>query len=48
MLAREIFSPEHDALRESARKFFEREVAPHHRAWEKAGLAPRLVWKKLS
>ena len=46
MLAREIFSPEHDALRESARKFFEREVAPHHRAWEKAGVAPRSVWKK--
>jgi acyl-CoA dehydrogenase len=46
MLAREIFAPEHDALRESARKFFEREVAPHHRAWEKAGVAPRSVWKK--
>ena len=46
MLPREIFSPEHDALRESARKFFEREVAPHHRKWEKAGVAPRSVWKK--
>jgi len=33
-------------LRDSARKFFEREVAPHHRAWEKAGVAPREVWKK--
>ena len=46
MLAREIFSPEHEMLRESARKFFEREVVPHHRAWEKAGVAPREIWKK--
>ncbi len=46
MLPREIFSPEHDSLRDSARKFFEREVAPHHRKWEKAGVAPRSVWKK--
>lgn len=46
MLAREIFSSEHDMLRESARKFFEREVVPHHRDWEKDGVAPRSVWKK--
>ncbi|QRG09611.1 acyl-CoA dehydrogenase family protein [Xanthobacter dioxanivorans] len=46
MLAREVFSPEHDMLRETARKFFEREVAPHHRDWEKAGVAPRAIWKK--
>lgn len=46
MLAREIFSPEHEMLRESARKFFAREVAPYHRDWEKAGVAPRSIWKK--
>lgn len=46
MLAREIFSSEHDMFRESARKFFEREIVPHHRAWEKAGVAPREIWKK--
>src|ERR1700737_4614564 len=46
MLTRQIFSPEHELLRESARKFFEREVVPHHRQWEKAGVAPRSVWKK--
>src|ERR1700694_442961 len=46
MLAREIFSSEHDMFRESARKFFTREVVPHHRDWEKAGVAPRSVWKK--
>jgi len=46
MLKREIFTPEHDMLREAARKFFEREVIPHHREWEKAGVAPRSIWKK--
>ena len=45
ILAREIFSPEHDMLRDSVRKFFEREVVPHHRDWEKAGVAPRSIWK---
>lgn len=46
LLARKIFSPEHDMLRESVRKFFEREVVPHHHAWQKAGVVPRDVWKK--
>lgn len=46
ILAREIFSLEHEMLRETARKFFEQEVAPHHRDWEKQGVAPRSVWRK--
>lgn len=46
MLAREIFSPEHDMLRDTARKFFEREVAPYHASWEETGTPPRSVWKK--
>lgn len=46
MLVREIFSPEHEMFRELARKFFAREIVPHHRAWEKAGVAPRSIWKK--
>jgi acyl-CoA dehydrogenase len=45
-LRREIFTPEHDMLRDSARKFFEREVAPHHASWEETGTPPRSVWKK--
>lgn len=46
MLARTIFSTEHEQLRDAARKFFEREIAPQHRQWEKAGVVPRDVWKK--
>ncbi|MDR0777423.1 MAG: acyl-CoA dehydrogenase family protein [Azonexus sp.] len=46
MLAREIFNEDHRAFRDLARKFFEREVAPHHREWEQEGVAPRSVWQK--
>lgn len=46
MLSRDIFTSEHDMLRDAARKFFEREVAPHHAQWEKDGVAPRSVWKR--
>ena len=44
MLAREIFSEEHEMFRDTARRFFEKEVVPHHHAWEKEGMAPRAVW----
>lgn len=46
LLARNIFSEEHEAFRDSVRKFFEREVAPYHGEWEEIGVAPREVWKK--
>ena len=46
ILIREIFSEDHHAFRDVARKFFEREVAPQHGEWEKAGVAPRSVWQK--
>ena len=46
LLSRTLFTDEHAAFREAARKFFEREVVPHHREWEKAGVAPKSVWLK--
>ena len=46
MLTRTIFAPEHEMLRDSARRFFEREVAPHHRQWKTDGVAPRSIWQK--
>jgi acyl-CoA dehydrogenase len=33
-------------LREQARRFLERELAPHRERWEKAGVVDREVWKK--
>lgn len=46
ILARQIFQEHHRMFRETARRFFENEVAPFHRDWEKDGVAPRSVWKK--
>ena len=38
---REIFSEEHDAYRDTARRFFQREVEPNVKQWEKDGFFPR-------
>ena len=45
MLAREIFSSAHATPRNSARNFFEQEIASRCHDWEKAGFAPQLVWR---
>jgi alkylation response protein AidB-like acyl-CoA dehydrogenase len=45
-IPRIIFSDEHDLLRETARRFCEREVAPYHDEWERAGQVSREVWRK--
>ncbi len=46
-VAASFFTPEHDALRASARAFIERELAPHAEEWEEAGNFPDWVFKKL-
>jgi len=46
MLIRNFSSTEHDMLRDAARKFFEREVAPDHRRREKKSVALRPVWQR--
>lgn len=38
--------PEHEALRESVRRFCESEIAPHYARWEKQGVVDRDVWLK--
>jgi alkylation response protein AidB-like acyl-CoA dehydrogenase len=37
---REIFEPEHEALRASFRAWLDKEVVPHHLEWEAAGIVP--------
>src|SRR5436190_10387963 len=37
---RELFEPEHDALRASFRAWLDKEVVPNHLDWERAGLVP--------
>ncbi|XP_054634748.1 long-chain specific acyl-CoA dehydrogenase, mitochondrial [Dunckerocampus dactyliophorus] len=43
---RRIFNADHDIFRQSARRFFQEEVVPHHEEWEKAGHVSREVWEK--
>ena len=46
MIARTLFTPDHDTFRDSFRTFLERDVAPHHEAWEEQGYVDRAVWNK--
>ncbi len=46
MIERTLFSPEHEAFRDSFRRFVAREIAPHHDAWEEQGYVDRDVWRK--
>lgn len=43
---RTLFEAEHDAFRDSVRRFVEAELQPDHHEWEKAGIVPRDVWLK--
>jgi alkylation response protein AidB-like acyl-CoA dehydrogenase len=45
-IPRSIFTDEHKQFRESVKRFYEREIAPHHAKWEEAGIVPREAWLK--
>ncbi|MFC5499987.1 acyl-CoA dehydrogenase family protein [Caenimonas terrae] len=46
MIERTLYSPDHEAFRDSFRRFMEREIAPHHEAWEEQGYVDRELWRK--
>jgi acyl-CoA dehydrogenase len=46
MIERTIFNAEHEAFRDSFRRFLENEIAPHHAQWEEQGYVDRSVWRK--
>ncbi len=46
MIPRTLFAAEHDAFRETVRRFIAREVVPYHAEWETAGVVPRELWRK--
>ena len=46
MIERTLFSADHEAFRDSFRRFIEKEIAPHHEAWEEQGYVDREVWNK--
>ena len=41
------YTDEHHLFRDQVRRFFEKEVAPFADTWEKEGMVPRSVWKKM-
>ena len=46
MIERTLFSPDHEAFRDSFRKFVDKEIAPFHDDWEEQGYVARDVWNK--
>ena len=46
MIARTLFTPDHQTFRDSYQRFCEREIAPFHEAWEDQGYVDRAVWRK--
>ena len=46
MIERSLFSPEHEAFRDSFRRFMDKEIAPFHAEWEEQGYVDREVWRK--
>ncbi len=46
MLARTLFTAEHDQFRQSVRRFTQKEVTPYYDQWEKDGCVSRELWRK--
>jgi len=46
MIERTLFSADHEAFRDSFRRFMDKEIAPFHEAWEEQGYVAREVWNK--
>lgn len=43
---RDVFSPEHDAFRDTVRRFFQKEVEPNVRRWEADGFFPKELFRE--
>ncbi|MDO8456477.1 MAG: acyl-CoA dehydrogenase family protein [Burkholderiaceae bacterium] len=46
MIERTLFTPDHEAFRDSFRRFIDKEIAPFHADWEEQGYVDRQVWNK--
>ena len=46
MIERTLFQPDHQAFADSFRRFIDKEVTPHHAAWEDQGYVAREVWRQ--
>ncbi len=43
-MERHLFDADHDAFRDTVRAFCDKEIVPHHEAWEEDGIVPRELW----
>ena len=46
MIPRTLFGPDHEAFRDTVRRFIAEHVMPFHAEWEKEGQVPRSLWIK--
>lgn len=46
MFKRDLFTQDHEAFRDTVRRFIEQEIAPFHAQWEDTGMVPRELWLK--
>ena len=46
MIERSLFNADHEAFRDSFKRFIAKEIAPFHEAWEEQGFVDRAVWNK--
>ena len=46
MIERSLFNADHQAFGDSFARFVDKEIAPHHAAWEDQGYVDREVWRK--
>ncbi|MEU1983021.1 acyl-CoA dehydrogenase family protein [Nocardia sp. NPDC019395] len=46
-MRRDLFTPDHEAFRDLAREFIEKEIVPNYPEWEKQGQMPREVFRQL-
>ncbi len=46
MIERTLFNADHEAFRDSLKRFMDKEIAPHHDAWEEQGFVDRDNWRK--
>ena len=45
-IPRTLFEEDHEAFRDTVRRFMEQEVAPHHARWEAQSHVDREIWNK--
>ena len=45
MIDRTLFNTDHEAFRDSFRRFVEKEITPFHDTWEEQGYVDRAVWR---